>query len=150
VIVAHVKDGADLARQHKLPRPIIQFIEQHHGTTLVGYFFGQASQQKESDPDGADVEESTFRYPGPRPQSKEAGVLMLADAAEGACRSLVDPAPARIESAVREIVERRLDDGQFDDSGLTLRELHTVEDSVTKSLIANYHGRVKYPDQRTA
>ncbi|MFC1597734.1 hypothetical protein ACFL5Q_07345, partial [Planctomycetota bacterium] len=102
------------------------------------------------DPNGSDVQESSFRYPGPKPQSKEAGVLMLTDAAESACRSLIDPAPARIESTVREVAHRRLEDGQFDESGLTLRELRTVEQSVVKSLIANYHGRIKYPDQRTA
>jgi putative nucleotidyltransferase with HDIG domain len=150
VIVAHVKDGTDLARQHRLPNPIVEIIEQHHGTTLVEYFFGRATEQRESDPNGSDVQESSFRYPGPKPQSKEAGVLMLTDAAESACRSLIDPAPARIESTVREVAHRRLEDGQFDESGLTLRELRTVEQSVVKSLIANYHGRIKYPDQRTA
>jgi putative nucleotidyltransferase with HDIG domain len=150
VIIAHVKDGADLARQHKVPEPLIDFIEQHHGTTLVEYFFGRAAQQCESDPNGAEVDESTFRYPGPKPQTRETAVLMLADAVESACRSLVDPAPARIESLVREVADRRLDDGQFDDSNLTLRELRAIEDTMIKSLIANYHGRVKYPGQRTA
>lgn len=150
VIVAHIKDGADLARQHKLPGPIIDFIEQHHGTTLVEYFYGRASEQKQNDPDGGEVEESSFRYPGPKPQTKETAVLMLADAAESACRSLVEPGPARIEALVREIAERKLEDGQFDESGLTLRELRTVEDSMIKSLIANYHGRIKYPDQKPA
>ncbi len=150
VIVAHIKDGADLARQHRLPGPIIDFIEQHHGTTLVEYFYGRASEQKQNDPDGGEVEESSFRYPGPKPQIKETAVLMLADAAESACRSLVEPGPARIEALVREIAERKLEDGQFDESGLTLRELRTVEDSMIKSLIANYHGRIKYPDQKPA
>ena len=150
VIVAHIKDGADLARQHKLPGPIIDFIEQHHGTTLVEYFYGRASEQKQNDPDGGEVEEASFRYPGPKPQSKETAVLMLADACESACRSLVEPGPARIEALVREIAERKLEDGQFDESGLTLRELRTVEDSMIKSLIANYHGRIKYPDQKPA
>jgi putative nucleotidyltransferase with HDIG domain len=150
VIIAHIKDGADLARQHKLPEPIIDFIEQHHGTTLVEYFYKQANAQSQQDPNGAEVEESAFRYPGPRPQTKEAAVMMLADAAESACRSLVDPAPSRIESLVREVAERKLDDGQFDESNLTLRELRTIEDSIIKTLIANYHGRVKYPDQKTA
>ena len=150
VIIAHVKDGADLARQHGLPQSIIDFIEQHHGTTLVEYFFGRANEQHQANPDSGDVEESDFRYPGPKPQTKEAGVLMLADCVESASRSLVDPAPSRIESLVREIAERRLDDGQFDESGLTLRELRTIEDNMIKSLIANYHGRVKYPDQKTA
>ena len=152
VIVAHVKDGADLARQHKLPDPIVRMIEQHHGTTLVEYFYGRASEQRKLDPNGTDndVEERTFRYPGPRPQTKEVGVLMVADVAESACRSLIDPAPARIESTVREVTDRRLRDGQFDESGLSLPELRTVEQSVIKSLIANYHGRIKYPEQRTA
>ena len=150
VIVAHIKDGADLARQHKLPEPIIDFIEQHHGTTLVDYFFHLASEKSQADPNGAEVDESSFRYPGPRPQTKEAAVLMLTDSAESACRSLRDPAPSRIESLVREIAERKLDDGQFDESNLTLRELRSIERSIVKSLIANYHGRVKYPDQKTA
>ncbi len=150
VIVAHIKDGANLARQHHLPEPIIDFILQHHGTTLVGYFFEQASQQNRENPDGGELEESAFRYPGPNPQTKEAAVLMLADAVESASRTLVGPTPARIESLVREIAERRLEDGQFDESGLTLRELRTIEDSMIKTVTAIYHGRVKYPDQRTA
>jgi hypothetical protein len=150
VIVAHVKDGTDLARQHRLPDPIVQLIQQHHGTMLVGYFFDRASQQSRADPSANGVEESTFRYPGPKPQTREAGVLMLADAAESACRSLVDPAPARIESVVRDVADRRLQDGQFDESGLSLPQLRTVQQSIVKSLVANYHGRIKYPDQRTA
>jgi len=150
VIIAHIKDGANLARQHHLPEPIIDFILQHHGTTLVGYFFERASQQKRENPDGSSVDESSFRYPGPKPQTKETAVLMLADAVESASRTLVGPTPARIESLVREIAERRLEDGQFDESGLTLRELRTIEDSMIKTVTAIYHGRVKYPDQRTA
>ena len=150
VIIAHIKNGADLARQHGLPQLLIDFIEQHHGTTLVEYFFGRAHEQQQKDPNGSEVDESLYRYPGPKPQTKESGVLMLADAVESASRSLIDPAPSRIESLVREIAERKLDDGQFDESGLTLPELRTIEDSMIKSLIANYHGRVKYPDQKTA
>jgi putative nucleotidyltransferase with HDIG domain len=150
VIIAHIKDGADLARQHGLPQPIIDLIEQHHGTTLVEYFYGRAHERSHADPNGGEVDESLYRYPGPKPQTKEAGVLMLADSAESASRTLVDPAPARIESLVREIAERKLDDGQFDESGLTLREIRTVENSMIKSLIANYHGRVKYPEARPA
>ncbi len=150
VIIAHIKDGADLARQHHLPQPIVDLIEQHHGTTRVGFFYERASEQKKSDPNGSDVDESTYRYPGPRPQTKEAAVLMLADNVESASRTLVDPTPARIESLVREVAERRLHGGQFDESGLTLRELRTIERSMVKSLTAIYHGRLKYPDQRTA
>jgi hypothetical protein len=150
VIIAHIKDGADLARQHQLPQPIIDFIQQHHGTTLVEYFFNRASEQSEADPHGGEVDESSFRYPGPKPQTKEAAVLMLADASESASRALVDPTPGRIEGLVQDLAMKRLLDGQFDECGLTLSELRTIEDSLVKSLIAVYHGRVKYPDQRTA
>jgi putative nucleotidyltransferase with HDIG domain len=150
IIVAHVKDGADLARQHHLPASIIDFIEQHHGTTLVEYFFRRAERQSAADPNKGEVEEHSYRYPGPKPQTKESGVLMLADAAESASRSLVDPAPARLEGLIRDIAMNRLLDGQFDDCGLTLQDLHTVEESLVKSLIAVYHGRVRYPDQKTA
>jgi putative nucleotidyltransferase with HDIG domain len=148
VIIAHIKDGSDLARQHHLPQPIVDMIAQHHGTTLVEYFFDRAQQQ--SDPNNGEVDENDFRYPGPKPQTKEAAVLMLADAVESASRTLVDPAPARIESLVREIAERRLDDGQFDESGLTLRELRAIERSLVMSLTSIYHGRIKYPEQKTA
>lgn len=148
VIIAHVKDGADLARQHHLPQSIIDFIEQHHGTTLVEYFYRQATKQSEDDPDGADIDEAHFRYPGPRPQTRETAVLMLADAAESASRTLVDPTPSRIENLVHELAMKRLLDGQFSECGLTLQELHAIEQSLIKSITAVYHGRVKYPDQQ--
>jgi putative nucleotidyltransferase with HDIG domain len=150
VIIAHVKDGADLARQHRLPQSIIDFIEQHHGTTLVEYFYRQAAKQSSGNPDSSPVDESSFRYPGPKPQTKETAVLMLADACESASRALVDPTPARLESLVHDIALKRLLDGQFEQCGLSLQELHTIEDSVVKSLTAVYHGRVKYPTQATA
>jgi putative nucleotidyltransferase with HDIG domain len=150
IIIAHIKDGADLARQHRLPEPIIDFIEQHHGTTLVEYFYRRANERNESNPDGGEIDESDFRYPGPKPQTKEAAVLMLADAVESASRALVEPTPSRIESLVEDIAMKRLLDGQFDACGLTLQEVATINDSLIKSLTAVYHGRVKYPDQRTA
>jgi putative nucleotidyltransferase with HDIG domain len=150
VIIAHVKDGADLARQSKIPEPIIDFIQQHHGTTLVEYFYRQASESRKADPNSADVDESSFRYPGPKPQTKEAGILMLADAVESASRVLVEPTPARIENLVEDISRKRLLDGQFDECGLTLEEVRRVGDSLVKSLTAVYHGRVKYPGQETA
>ncbi len=147
VIIAHVKDGADLARQNRLPEPIIDFIQQHHGTTLVEYFYRQATDRRENDPDASEVDESSFRYPGPKPQTKEAGVLLLADAVESASRVLVEPTPSRIESLVEELTRKRLLDGQFDECGLTLEEVRKVGASLVKSLTAVYHGRVKYPDQ---
>ena len=148
VIIAHIKDGSDLARQYRLPQPIIDLIVQHHGTTLVEYFYDRAHERSQTDPNGDEPDENLFRYPGPKPQTKEAAVLMLTDAVESASRTLIDPAPARIESLVRSIAERRLHDGQFDESGLTLRELRTIEKSLVMSLISIYHGRIKYPEPR--
>ena len=149
IIIGHVKDGVDLARQHHIPQSLIDFIEQHHGTTLVKYFFMEATKLAEEDPDhSCDVLESSYRYPGPKPQTREAGVLMLADAVESASRTLHDPTPKRIESLIHKITLDRLLDGQFEESSLTLSEIRTIEESLTKSLIAIYHGRIKYPDQR--
>jgi len=151
VIIGHVKDGVELARQHNIPEPLIDFIEQHHGTTLVEYFFHAATKQAESKPDHRfEVQESTYRYPGPKPQSREAAVLMVADAVEGASRTLAEPTPKRIETLVHDIAMKRLLDGQFDECSLTLGELAIVEDSLTKSLIGIHHGRIKYPEQKTA
>jgi len=149
VIIAHVKDGADLARRHALPQSMIDFIEQHHGTTLVEYFYRREAQRLKEDPDAGELDESTFRYPGPKPQTKEGAVLMLADVVESASRALVDPTPARIESLVHDLAMKRLLDGQFAECGLTLSELKTIEDSLVKSLTAVYHGRVKYPEHQT-
>jgi hypothetical protein len=148
IIIGHVKDGVDLAEQHNLPRPIIDFIEQHHGTTLVQYFYHAASKAAEDHPDRIEVEESSFRYPGPKPQTREAGVMMLADAIESASRTLSEPTPKRIESLVRAITMDKLLDGQFEESTLTLSEINTIQDSLTKSLISIFHTRIKYPEQR--
>ncbi|MBA2115663.1 HD family phosphohydrolase [Bremerella alba] len=150
VIIAHVKDGADLARQNRLPRAIIDFIEQHHGTTLVEYFYRVASAKVEANPDEREVDETIYRYPGPKPQTKEAAVLMICDAVESACRTLVEPTASRIEALVEELSMKRLLDGQFDECGLTLSELRQIQSSVTKSLTAVYHGRVKYPSSQPA
>ncbi len=151
IIIGHVKDGVDLALEHNLPRPLIDFIEQHHGTTLVEYFYHEAARQAEEQPDHrTDADESHFRYPGPKPQTRETAVLMIADAVEGASRALSEPTPSRIERLVHDIALRRLLDGQFDECGLTITELSRIEESLTKSLTAMYHGRVKYPEPRTA
>lgn len=150
IIIGHVKDGVDLGRQHHLPEQIIDLIEQHHGTTLVEYFYHEANRRNDGNPDAAAIQERAFRYPGPKPQSKEAGILMVADAVESASRTLSEPTPARIEGLVRDLIEKRLRDGQFDECGLTLREIGEIRESLIKSLIGIYHGRVKYPEQRTA
>ncbi len=150
IIIGHVKDGVDLGRQHHLPEPIIDLIEQHHGTTLVEYFYHEANRRGSDDPLASPVLESSFRYPGPRPQTKEAAILMVADAVESASRAQSEPTPARLEGLVTGLVDKRLRDGQFDECGLTLKEIAEIRESLIKSLIGIYHGRVKYPEHRTA
>lgn len=149
VIIGHVKDGVDLARQHNLPRQLIDFIEQHHGTTLVEYFYREATRQAEQQPDQGETEESAFRYPGPKPQTREAGVLMIADAVESASRTLTDPTPKRLETLVHNISMKKLLDRQFDECSLRLNEIRLIEQSLVKSLIGVYHGRIRYPDQKS-
>ncbi|MBX3442491.1 MAG: HDIG domain-containing protein [Planctomyces sp.] len=151
IIIGHVKDGIDLAEEHNLPQPLRDFIEQHHGTTLVEYFYHEATRLAEARPDHrTEVEESSFRYPGPKPQTREAGILMLADAVESASRTLTDPTPKRIESLVHNLTMKRLLDGQFDECSLKLSEIRTIEASLVKSLIGIYHGRIRYPEARPA
>jgi putative nucleotidyltransferase with HDIG domain len=150
VIIAHVKDGADLARSHHLPKPIIDFILQHHGTTLVEYFYQEATRRSENDPHTETVSDQDFRYPGPKPQTLEAAVMMLADTVESASRTLVDPTPSRIQGLVDKIAQNKMGDGQFDECGLTFQQLAIIRRSLVKSLTAIYHARVKYPGQQTA
>ncbi len=147
VIIGHVKDGVALGRQYGLPQPVLDFIQQHHGTTLVEYFYQEALRHQVENEHGAGELESTFRYPGPLPSNREIGIVMLADAIESTSRALDDPAPGSLRKLVHELVMKRLLDGQFDDSGLTLTELHIIEESLSKSLIALFHARIKYPEQ---
>jgi putative nucleotidyltransferase with HDIG domain len=153
IIIGHVKDGVALAEQYRLPRPIIDFIQQHHGTTLVEYFFREALRLQESQGNvPARVEgqphplEPSFRYPGPKPQSRENGIVMLADAVESSSRALSVPTPGSLRKLVHDLLMKRLLDGQFEESGLTLTELHIIEETLCKGLIALYHSRIKYPE----
>lgn len=146
VIIGHVKDGVALAEQYRLPRPIIDFIAQHHGTTLVEYFYREAMRIQESSGHGGSDLESCFRYPGPKPQTRENGILMLADAVESTSRSLSTPTPGSLGKLVHDLLMKRLLDGQFEESGLTLTELHLIEESLVKSLTALFHARIKYPE----
>ena len=148
VIVAHTKDGVDLGKRYRLPRQIVDLIEQHHGSMLVSFFYKKAvAAAQEKDPDAPALDEAPFRYPGPIPQTKEAAILMLADAVESASRSLSEWTPRRVENLVRKLSEARIEDGQFNDSGLTLGEIHVVEQSLVSTLLASKHTRVKYPDK---
>jgi putative nucleotidyltransferase with HDIG domain len=150
IIIGHVKDGLALARQYRLPQPIVDFICQHHGTTLVEYFYREAIRLQESNGNSngaiASALEPSFRYPGPKPQDRENGILMLCDAVESASRALGDPTPGSMRKLVHDLLMKRLLDGQFEESGLTLTELHLIEESLCKSLIALFHARIKYPE----
>jgi putative nucleotidyltransferase with HDIG domain len=150
IIRGHVKDGIEIAREYGLPRVLWQFIEEHHGTTLVKYFLKVASDQQSSKASGKHdraVPESEFRYPGPRPRTRESAILMLCDGAEGAVRALEEPTAARIESTVHRLVMDRLTDGQFDRCTITMSELKTVEETLVKVLRSIYHGRIAYPKE---
>lgn len=165
VIVGHVKDGLELAREFGLPRSLQHFIESHHGTTLVEYFYHRAREQAvksereaekqaerraEVQEGGGEAEEVPmpdefeYRYPGPKPRTKESAIVMLSDAIESATRTLAEPTPSRIDALVRSIANKRLLDGQFDDCEMSLRDLNLISESVSKSLASVYHGRITY------
>lgn len=147
VIIGHVKDGLALAEEYNLPGPIVDFIAQHHGTTLVEYFYREAMKlQQQAGLVSSDLE-ACFRYPGPKPSTKEIGLVMLADAVESTSRTLANPTPASLQKLVHDLLMKRLLDGQFEECGMTLTELHRIEESLSKSLTALFHARIKYPDE---
>ncbi len=145
VIIGHVKDGLELAKEYNLPKILHQFIAEHHGTTVVEYFYHQAAKQAQES--GQEISDIEFRYPGPKPHSKESAILMLADSVEGATRALSEPTAGRIEATVHQIIQKKIADGQLDECELTLRDLHIIEESMIKSLCSIYHSRIKYPSQ---
>jgi len=146
IISGHVKDGIELAKEYGLPAVLRQFIEMHHGTTLVEYFYNEALKQYEQNPqDVPPPSEGDFRYPGPKPRTKEAAIVMLADTVESAARSLSEATPTKIEAVIHNMAMKRLQDGQFDECDLTLKELSLIEASMSKTLSAHYHGRIAYP-----
>ncbi|MGI5838630.1 MAG: HD family phosphohydrolase [bacterium] len=141
MITSHIKDGVELAREYRLPPVIIDIIEQHHGTSLVAYFYNLAAGKDKSDT----VTEEDFRYEGPKPQTKEAAAVMLADSVEAATRSLAKPTPERIADVVYKIIKGRLDDGQLDESALTFKDLDRIAESFTRILLGIFHSRIEYP-----
>lgn len=143
VITAHVKEGLEMAREHKLPGIIQEFIATHHGTSLVSYFYHQAVQAEGA----GQVMEEHFRYPGPRPRTRETGILMLADGVEAACRSIKHPTAEAIEAMVRKIVDKRLSDGELSEAPLTLSEIEKLAQTFVRILTGLYHQRIEYPDQ---
>jgi membrane-associated HD superfamily phosphohydrolase len=148
IIIGHVKDGIEIAKEYGLPAVLRQFIETHHGTTLIEPFYHEAKKQQNKNGKGKAIEEvseSEFRYPGPKPRTKEAAIIMLSDAVEGAVRSLQEVTPSKIEAVVHNMAMKRLQDGQFDECDLSLRDLSRIEASISKTLAAHYHSRIAYP-----
>ncbi|HEY6839142.1 MAG TPA: HDIG domain-containing metalloprotein, partial [Geobacteraceae bacterium] len=144
ILISHVKEGVELAKEHRLGVPIINIIRQSHGTGLITFFFQKAKNQAEAD--GKSVEERDFRYPGPKPQTREAGLVLLADCVEAASRTLSDPTPARIQGMVQKIINNIFTDGQLDECELTLKNLHEIAKSFNRVLSGIYHHRIDYPE----
>ncbi|MBM7645798.1 putative nucleotidyltransferase with HDIG domain [Scopulibacillus daqui] len=142
IIISHPYDGADILRKHHMPKEIIDIAEQHHGTTLLKYFYHKAKEVSDQE-----VLESEFRYPGPKAQTKEAAVVELADSIEAAVRSMAKPTPMKIESLVQKIFNERLEDGQFDECDITLNELRMVKESICETLNGVFHSRIEYPEE---
>jgi putative nucleotidyltransferase with HDIG domain len=145
ILIAHIKDGIEIAKQNKLGQVIIDTIQQHHGTSLISYFFNKAKQLK-----GAEaVNTDDFRYPGPRPQTIETALVMLADVVEAASRTLENPTPARIQGLVQHLINKIFSDGQLDNCELTLRDLHSIAKTFNKILNGIHHHRIEYSDTPT-
>ena len=144
VIASHVKEGVELAKKNKLPKDIIDIIAQHHGTGLINYFFHRALKENGLTNDA--VAEENYRYSGPKPQTKEAGIILLADSLEAATRSLTNPTATRIKTLVKEIIQKNLENGQLEECDLTLKDLDKIGDSFSLILTGMFHSRVEYPD----
>ncbi|MFM7390766.1 MAG: HDIG domain-containing metalloprotein [Vampirovibrionales bacterium] len=143
VVVAHPRDGQQMADEHRLPEGIKAFMPEHHGTLLCGYFYFKAVKEEGK----ANVCETEFRYPGPKPQSRETAIVMMADACESAVRALKNPTPVEIEALVGKLFQQRVDDGQLDECPLTLAELNTIKQTFIKMLFAINHQRVNYSEK---
>ena len=160
IIIAHVKEGVDLALKHGLNRRIVDIIQEHHGTSLVYYFYKRALQQQEDaraggkimnmrEDDIPEVREESFRYPGPKPQTKESAIISLADMVESASRSLEKPTPQKIEQLVTDLIAQRIADRQLDESDLTLAEMNTIAERFRFTLMTMLHTRIAYPKHDT-
>jgi putative nucleotidyltransferase with HDIG domain len=144
ILISHLKEGEALAKEKHLGQPIIDIIRQHHGTALIKFFYEKARAQAEAI--GQQVEEQDFHYPGPKPQTREAGLVMLADAVEAASRTLINPTPDRIQGMVQKLINRIFTDGQLDECELTLKNLHEIAKSFNRILSAIFHHRIDYPE----
>ncbi|HIN79881.1 MAG TPA: HDIG domain-containing protein [Planctomycetes bacterium] len=144
VVIAHVKDGVRIACEEKLPQPIIDMIPMHHGTSVVEFFFNKKMQQGGEEPERT---REAFRYPGPKPTFREAGIMMLADSVEASSRTLIEPTPTRIRAHVKKIIHSKMTACELDECDLTMRDLHSIEDAFVRVLSAIHHGRIRYPGE---
>jgi hypothetical protein len=142
IIMNHIKDGIEIAQKYHLNSKIIDFIAQHHGKTLVYYFYHRA---KELEPESEHEEE--YRYPGPKPQSKESAIVSLADTIEASSRALEEPTPARIDEMIRDVIKKRFMEGELDESNLTLKDLEKITQKFNHMLNALFHVRINYPKE---
>jgi hypothetical protein len=145
IIISHVKEGIELAKKYKLPQMIIDFIPMHHGTTLVKYFYSKAQSIKNDNKN--DFSEYMFRYPGPKPQTKETGIAMLADNVEASTKAIENPSPKKLEDKIDEVIKNRFMEGELDECDLTLKDLTQIKKSFLKILIGIHHQRIKYPEE---
>lgn len=142
ILISHLKNGLELAREYKLGHEISDAIKQHHGTSLISFFYDKARKQKKDQ-----VNIDSFRYPGPKPQTKETALVMLADQVEAASRTLEYPSPSRIQGLVQQLINKTFSDNQLDECPLTLKDLHNIARSFIKILNGIYHHRIEYPDR---
>jgi len=145
IIINHVKEGVELAKKYRLNKQIIDFISQHHGTSLVYYFYLKALENIEREDK---FDDETFRYPGPKPKTKETAIVLLADSVEAASRTMRDPTPAKITDLVHRIINNKFIDGQLDECELTLKDLEKIAEVFIKILISMYHARITYPEKK--
>jgi putative nucleotidyltransferase with HDIG domain len=143
ILASHVKEGIDLAKNEKMPKVVMDGIREHHGTTVMAFFYNKALEYDSHD----SVNVDDFRYPGPRPQSKETALIMLADSCEAAVRSLKEPTAPRIRATVSKIFAARMNDGELDNSGLTLNDIAAIREKFIQFLTGIFHPRVQYPSQ---
>lgn len=147
IIAAHVKEGMELGRQYELPESVLGFIPQHHGTTRISFFYDKALRQAARRSEREEVREIDFRYPGPRPQTREAGIVMLADSVEASTRVLGETSPQVLESAIDQMIKQRFLEGQLDECALTSRDMNLIKESFLKILVGTHHQRIQYPMQ---
>jgi len=144
VIKAHVSNGVKMAEEHGLPDVIIDFIKTHHGDSLIKFFWEKAKEQ--ADADKKEIREEDFRYDGPVPQTKETGILLLADCIEASSRAMKDPNYQKLENLIDKMVDKRVNEGQLSRTPLTFQDIRTIKETFLNILVGIYHSRVEYPD----